>query len=170
MEILSAAEPHLAAMCELVNREIEGGVAHFGLEPVGVEAMRAELAVADARHPWLVAIDPGGRILGFARASPWKSRGAYAWTVEIGVYVAPDAQGRGIGRALYERLFAALAAGGARTVLAGITLPNPASVRLHEAFGMRHVGTLPRVGWKRGAWHDVGYWARHLGEGAPPAC
>jgi phosphinothricin acetyltransferase len=110
-----------------------------------------------------VAVDATA-IAGFAKASPWKGRCAYAHSAETTVYLAADARGRGVGRALYEKLFAMLRAQGFRTLLAGITLPNEPSVRLHESMGMKRIALLERVGWKFDRWHDVGYWQVHLGE------
>ena len=129
--------------------------------------LRAVFEGESARYPWVVAA-AGADVVGFARASPWKSRGAYAWTVEMGVYVCAAARGAGVGRALYDALVPMLREAGFHTALAGIALPNDASVRLHESIGMRAAGVLPSVGYKLGAWRDVGYWAMRLAEGAPP--
>jgi phosphinothricin acetyltransferase len=102
----------------------------------------------------------GTTVLGFARSSPWKSRGGYRATCEVGAYVREEFQGRGIAKALYEEFLPAVQASGFHTALAGIALPNPASIALHEAFGFHHVGTLPEVGRKFEQWISVGYWAR----------
>jgi phosphinothricin acetyltransferase len=176
--VRAAVEADMAGIVAITNHEIAGGVAHFGLEPVSVELVREQFQREAARYPWFVATGfvaagplatDGPDILGFARASPWKSRGAYAWTAEIGVYVRPQAREAGVGRALYTALFPALRDAGFRTILAGIALPNPPSVRLHESFGMRAVGVFPSVGFKLGAWRDVGYWALRFGDDGPPA-
>ena len=111
------------------------------------------------RYPWLVALQ-GGTIGGIAYAKPWNPRRAYDWTTEVTVYVRDGLQGQGIGSALYQRLLELLEAQGFRSMMAGITLPNDASVALHESFGFRQVGTLRRIGFKMGAWHDVGHWQR----------
>jgi phosphinothricin acetyltransferase len=157
----------IAAICAIENAAIEETFVNFALEAVSLQERIADFERACGRYPWVVA-EIQDAIVGFARGSSWKPKGAYAWTTEIGVYIDSDHRGRGIGRALYQELFPLLESAGLRTILAGIALPNPASVRLHEAFGMRHVGTLPQVGFKHGEWRDVGYWAKHLGEGAPP--
>jgi phosphinothricin acetyltransferase len=169
MTVRRARDTDLVGVAAILNREIASNFAHFGTEPMTEERLHNELKAAGEKCPWFVAETADGRILGVARASPWKSRGGYAWTVEIGVYVAPDAQGKGIGTALYEALFPAMRRAGIRTVLAGIALPNDSSVRLHERFGMAHAGTLPKAGFKLGQWRDVGYWALHWGEGPPTA-
>jgi phosphinothricin acetyltransferase len=92
----------------------------------------------------------------------WREREAYAGTVETGVYVDPSFHRRGVGRALYAELFTRLRAAGFHTVIAGIALPNDASVRMHEASGFAHVGTCREVGRKFGQWWDVGFWQAPL--------
>jgi len=147
----------LPVILDILNREIREGIAHFGTEPLTIEDLAREFANATA-YPWFAAIHYES-LVGFARANPWKSRGGYAKTCEVGLYVEPETQGQGVGVALYEQLLPSLQCLGFKTLLGGIALPNPASVRLHEKFGFSHVGTLPQVGWKFGAWRDVGYWA-----------
>ncbi len=166
MVVRDAADRDLAAIIEILDREVREGFAHFGSEPMDAERVRADFEAESATYPWIVA-DEEGDVLGFARAYPWKARAGYAWTVEVGVYVRVDAQGRGIGRALYERLIPDLKRAGFHVALGGIALPNDPSVRLHESLGFRRVGTLPEVGWKLGAWRDVGYWALLLSDGPP---
>jgi len=158
VEVRAAVETDLQAIVELTNHEIEHGVAHFGLEPWSPEQARAQFRAR--RHPWVVAYEED--FLGFAKAGPWKARGAYDRTVEVGVYVRPSERGRGVSTALYRLLIEELRKARVHTVLAGIALPNVASVRLHERFGFRHSGTLPEVGFKFGQFHDVGYWALQL--------
>jgi L-amino acid N-acyltransferase YncA/LmbE family N-acetylglucosaminyl deacetylase len=121
-------------------------------------------AVLHARTAWLVACDDASAIIGFAKSSPWRARCAYHWTAEVSVYLSSDHIGRGIGRALYTQLFTILKAQGYHSAIGGITLPNPASVRLHESFGMKRVGTFIENGWKNGRWHDVGYWMSVLND------
>ncbi|MFI4897552.1 MAG: GNAT family N-acetyltransferase [Phycisphaerales bacterium JB059] len=149
------------AIASILNHEIEHGVAHFGAEPKSTEDVRAELDAMPPRYPAFVAADES-EVLGFCRSSPWKRRGAYAWSVETTVYVRAAAQGRGVGKALYTELFGALRSLGYRTAIGGITLPNDASVALHESMGMRQVAQLPNIGFKHAAWRDVGYWAMDL--------
>jgi L-amino acid N-acyltransferase YncA len=119
-------------------------------------------------HPWLVA-ENGGRVVGFAYACPHRERRAYRWAADVSVYVAPDHQRRGLGRALYGELLPMLRRQGLHVACAGITLPNEASVALHESFGFRPVGVYRRIGFKRGAWRDVGWWELELREPGPPA-
>ncbi len=103
-----------------------------------------------------------GRVAGYAYASRWNLRSAYRHTVECTAYLAPDATGRGLGTRLYEELFARLRSLDVHAVIAVIALPNPASVALHERFGLRQAGLFREVGRKFGAWVDVGYWQATL--------
>ncbi|HET7708811.1 MAG TPA: GNAT family N-acetyltransferase [Sphingomicrobium sp.] len=120
-------------------------------------------------HPWFVAEEEEGAILGYAASSPFRTRPAYRWSVETGIYLAPDAQGRGIGRALLETLLGALERQGYVCVIAAIALPNPASVALHEKLGFEQVGAYRGTGFKQGQWLDVGLWQKDLAArpGAP---
>ena len=148
----------LPAILAILNREILEGVAHFGLEAQSLEDLRTEVERAHGTYHWFSALE-NEEVVGFARTSPWKSRGAYAQTVEIGVYASKENQSKGVGTALYEQIIPATFAAGIHTILAGIRLPNDPCVRLHEKFGFKHVGVFPEVGFKFGEWHDVGYWA-----------
>jgi len=128
---------------------------------VGEVAARVESTLAYT--PWLVWAEDGD-VLGFAYASKHRERAAYRWSVDVSVYVHGKARRRGLGRALYTSLFALLRLQGFYAAHAGITLPNPASVGLHEAMGFRPVGVYRKVGFKMGAWHDVGWWQLPLRE------
>ena len=108
-------------------------------------------------HPWLVAQE-SGRVAGFAYGCPHRERAAYRWAVDVAVYVDPARQRRGIGRTLYRTLFELLREQGLWVACAGIALPNDASVALHESLGFEPVGVYRRIGYKLGAWHDVGWW------------
>ena len=128
---------------------------------VGEVASRVESTLSYA--PWLVW-EEDGDVLGFAYASKHRERAAYRWSVDVSVYVHGKARRRGLGRALYTSLFALLRLQGFYAAHAGITLPNPASVGLHESLGFRPVGVYRKVGFKMGAWHDVGWWQLPLRE------
>lgn len=132
----------------------------FEVVPPTAAEMAGRLASLGDRYPWLVA-DEGG-VRGYAYASPHGERAGYAWSVNVSVYVAAEARRGGVARALYEALFATLAEQGFVNAYAGITLPNAASVGLHERLGFTPVGVYRSVGYKLGAWHDVGWWARPL--------
>ena len=120
--------------------------------------MARRIAAAQRTHAWLVA-EEDGRVVGYAYGIPWRSRAAYRWACEVSVYLERGRRRTGAGRVLYEALLPRLAARGYRTALAGMTLPNEASVGLHRALGFEPVGTFRRVGYKHGAWHDVA-WAQ----------
>ena len=111
-------------------------------------------------------------MVGFAYGSPHRERAAYRWSAEVSVYVDSRNHRRGIGRALYEALFDMLRAQRLLIACAGITLPNDASVALHESFGFAPVGVYRQIGYKSGAWHDVGWWQLALAArpdaGPPP--
>ena len=100
--------------------------------------------------------------IGYAYAAPFHGRAAYQWSVEISIYLAKDARGSGLGRELLSELLDSLSQRGFVNAFAGIALPNPVSVRLFEAFGFEKVAQQRNVGFKLGAWHDVGWWQRQL--------
>jgi phosphinothricin acetyltransferase len=110
-------------------------------------------------------------VAGYAYGSRHRERPGYRWAVDVGIYVAEIHRGKGVGTALYEALLPLLARQGFYIACAGITLPNPASVALHESVGFRLVGVYEQIGWKAGAWRDVGWWQRELTpqKGGPPA-
>lgn len=117
--------------------------------------------VQAAELPWLVAAQDAV-ILGYAYATPWKSRQAYRHSVEITVYLRMDTLAKGLGSSLYATMFKALQERPVHAVVACIALPNAHSVALHEKFGMRKVAHFPEVGYKFGEWLDVGYWQVNL--------
>lgn len=134
----------------------------FETVPPSVETMAARISSNLARHGYFVAQSDAG-ILGFAYASPYRPRPAYDRTAEVSVYLAPQAQGRGLAQALYRALFAHLAARGFHTAVAIVTLPNPQSAQLHERCGFAHVGSLQDVGRKFGQWHGTAIYQRMIG-------
>ena len=133
----------------------------FELEPPSVDEMRQRLTKILVRHPWLVCHD-GGEILGYVYASTHRERAAYRWSVDATVYIRRERQRLGLGRALYTSLLAILPLQGYVTAYAGVTIPNPASVGLHESMGFQPVGVYSKVGFKCGAWHDVAWFQRSL--------
>ena len=142
-------------VASVLNHAIMNGVAHFGTASTDADEIRDDWESTRARFPWLVATSDEGAFLGFAKASAWKTRRAYDWTVESGVYVGEGAYGKGIGRALYTRLFEILRDQGYRIVLAGVSVPNPGSEKLHESMGFRTVGDIDPAGYKLGHWVPV---------------
>lgn len=150
------------AVAAIYNHFVTATVVTFEEQTVSdTEMLRRIEEVRSSMLPWLVA-EEGGRVVGYASASPWKSRSGYRFSAEITVYVAPGEGGRGIGSALYGALFPMLQARGVHAVIGGIALPNDASVALHEKFGMRKVAHFKETGFKQGRWIDVGYWERIL--------
>jgi len=137
----------------------------FETEPPTMEDMAQRIQKTLAHWPWMVC-DRAGEVLGYAYASQHRERAAYQWSVDVSVYVHPRAHRSGIGRALYTSLIRLLVLQGFYNAYAGITLPNAASVGLHEAVGFLPVGVYRKVGFKLGAWHDVGWWSLLL---QPPA-
>ncbi len=123
--------------------------------------IRRRLHTILARFPWLVC-ERSGEILGYVYGSTHRERAAYRWSVEVTAYVREGQWRNGIGRALYTSLFRLLVLQGFYNAYAGITLPNPGSVGLHEAIGFRPIGVYTAIGFKCGSWHDVGWWQREL--------
>jgi len=121
-----------------------------------------------ASLPWIVCEDANGALLGYAYASPHRERAAYMWCVEVGIYVAQEAQGRRVGRALYEALFELLTAQGYVNAYAGISVGNETSVRMHEALGFSLIGVYSGIGYKAGAWRDVAWYGRSLAARSEP--
>ena len=133
----------------------------FETEVPTVDEMRRRVVDTLATLPWLVCEDQG-RLFGYAYASRHRVRAAYQWSVDVSVYVHEQARRLGIGRALYGSLLKILTLQGFYNAYAGIALPNPASVGLHESLGFEPVGVYHAVGYKLRAWHDVGWWSLSL--------
>jgi phosphinothricin acetyltransferase len=134
----------------------------FDLErPTLADWRRRWQEAATLSHPWLVS-ERHGSVVGYATAAAFRPKAAYRTTVETTIYIAMDVVGQGLGRPLYERLLHEAASCSFHLATAGITLPNPASVALHERLGFTRVGVFTEVGHKLGAWRDVGWWQRKL--------
>jgi phosphinothricin acetyltransferase len=129
----------------------------FALEPPAVTEVREQIKNTLTVRPWVVLIK-GDTLLGYATAAPHRARPAYQWCVETSIYVAAGQRGRGLGRGLYTSLLNLLRLQGFHNAYGVITLPNPASVALHESLGFRQAGLFEAQGFKLGAWHDVGWW------------
>jgi L-amino acid N-acyltransferase YncA len=157
-----AREEDAAQLAEIYAPNVAGAFISFEAEPPTAEEMRARIAKTLPSHPWLVH-DEKERVLGYAYAGKHRERAAYQWSADVSCYVRPEARGRGIGKALYKELLRMLEAQGFRNAYAGIALPNEASVRLHEAVGFIPIGVYRGVGFKHGAWRDVGWWGVRLG-------
>jgi L-amino acid N-acyltransferase YncA len=160
LRVRAAEAADADALADIYNPYIRDTIITFEETPVSAAEMARRVAeVGGHGLPWLVA-EARGAVIGYAYATPWRTRHAYRFAVESTVYLAPEGSGRGIGTRLYEALFERLADAGVHAVIGGIALPNPASVALHEKLGMAKVAHLPEVGFKFGRWIDVGYWQR----------
>ena len=158
--IRPAEQSDSSAIAAIYNHYVAETVITFEEEPISITVMALRIQdVRSASLPWLVA-EENGKVLGYAYATPWKTRSAYRFSVEITVYVAVGSVGRGVGSMLYSSLFSALATLDVHAVIGGIALPNDASVALHEKFGLAKVAHFQQVGFKFNRWVDVGYWER----------
>jgi len=150
---------------------VAGAATSFEEQAPDAAAFAERIERVSRAHPWLVA-EYDGVVAGFAYAAPHRARPAYRWTAETSVYVANRYHRNGVGRQLYEALIELLRRQELRVALAGITQPNAASVALHEALGFEPIGVYRRIGYKAGAWRDVGWWQLFLraeDDDAPPA-
>lgn len=146
---------------------VERTAISFELESPPVKEMAKRIESTLRTYPYLVA-ERDGQVIGYAYASQHRAREAYRWSVDVTVYITPNAHRSGVGRALYDVLLPTLERQGFHAAYAGIALPNDGSVGLHEALGFAHIGTYPEVGFKHGVWHDVGYWRIALNVTNPP--
>ena len=168
MNLRIASRDDAAAIHAIYAPIVAATVISFELEAPSIDEMRRRIARTLERFTWLVSEDESGRVDGYVYAGQHRERAAYQWSVDVTAYVREDRRGRGIGKALYARLFDDLVALGYHQAFAGIALPNAASVALHEAVGFNHLGIYRDVGYKLGAWHDVGWWQRALQPATPP--
>jgi phosphinothricin acetyltransferase len=168
MRIVRDASPRDAEACAAIYAPYVTDTAiSFEMDPPSPAEMAKRIAVAAQTHAWLVLEDEG-RVVGYAYGGPFKDRAAYRWACEVSIYLELGRRRTGAGRMLYQALFARLAERGFRTALAGMTLPNEASVGLHRAMGFQDVGTSRRIGWKHDSWHDVAWVQRALAVAPDP--
>jgi phosphinothricin acetyltransferase len=152
-----------AQICAIYNHYVHETVVTFEESPVAEADMARRITDVTARLPWFVW-EAEGAILGYAYATPWKTRAAYRYAVESSIYLAPGATGQGLGSRLYTALIEDLRRRGLHCVIGGAALPNPASVALHERLGFSKVAEFREVGFKFGRWIDVAYWELALNE------
>jgi phosphinothricin acetyltransferase len=159
--VRSASASDLPALTDIYNYYIANSTITFDLAPFTTDRRRAwfDAHATSGRHRLLVAEDEG-TVVGYATSSAWRPKAAYDTTVESSVYCRADAVGRGVGSLLYGALFEALAAEDVHRAVAGIALPNPASIALHKRFGFREVGVFTQVGRKFGNYWDVAWFER----------
>jgi L-amino acid N-acyltransferase YncA len=169
MDVRDASEQDAAACAAIYAPYVTDTAISFETRPPSAAEMAERIATATRTHAWLVLEDQG-RVVGYSYGGQHQKRAAYRWSCEVSIYLELGRRRTGGGRALYDALFARLAQRGFRTAVAGMTLPNEASVGLHRAMGFEPIGTYRRIGWKHGAWHDVAWAQRPLaGGGDPPA-
>lgn len=150
------------SIADIYNYYIQNTTVSFEEDEVTTgEIVERIKKVQSADLPWLIA-ENNSQIMGYAYAQKWKERSAYRFAVEISVYIKHTEHGKGWGSKLYEALFDELIKKNIHTAIGGITLPNEASVALHEKFGMKKIAHFHEVGCKFGEWRDVGYWQKNL--------
>jgi phosphinothricin acetyltransferase len=164
LELRAGRRRDLEQVLEVYNHYVERSAATFEVTPVRPAERLGWLREhsSGGRYRLWVAVDPGDRLHGWATSSPFRPRAAYATTVEASVYCRPESVGLGIGSRLYRTLFASIQGEDVERIVAGVTMPNPASVRLHRRFGFRRVGTFHRVGRKFDRYWDVAWYERPL--------
>jgi phosphinothricin acetyltransferase len=167
LNVRDASERDAKACAAIYAPYVTDTAITFESDPPSPAEMAERIATTLRTHAWVV-LEDGGRVVGYAYGGPFKSRAAYRWACEVSVYLERGRRRTGGGRALYEALFAHLAERGFRTAVAGITLPNDASVGLHRAMGFEPVGTYRRIGWKHNTWHDVAWAQRTIATGQDP--
>jgi len=161
MHIRLATVSDAAEIAEIYRPYVEDTIISFELEAPGELEMARRMERVLERAPWLV-VEERGCVAAYAYANSHHERAAYQWSMDTSVYVRAGQHRRGLARTLYTELFKRLLQLGYYTAFAGISLPNAASVGLHESFGFEPVGIYRKAGYKFGAWHDVGWWQRPL--------
>ncbi len=156
-----AAAADSAGVAAIYAPIVRDSAISFEVEPPSAAAMQRRIEATMELFPWLVCAD-GDEVAGYAYASRHQERAAYQWSANVSVYIHAEHRGRGLGRALYTALFDILRLQRLHNLYAGITLPNGASVGLHQALGFKPVGVYRSVGFKLGRWHDVGWWETAL--------
>jgi L-amino acid N-acyltransferase YncA len=155
--VRKVAPQDAGSICKIYNHYIQNSIATFEEAPVDEDDMEKRIRLHSESLPWLV-YEEGRHIAGYAYATDWRSRSAYRYSAESTVYVATSHHGQAIGTMLYKEMIQYLEVAGTHCIMAGISLPNPASIRLHEKLGFEKVAHFKEVGWKMNRWIDVGYW------------
>jgi L-amino acid N-acyltransferase YncA len=162
VKIRRATAADAAAIASIYAPYVQASVVSFETEAPDEAEMRGRIEEGGDLYPWVAACEDDGALIGYAYACPFRARPAYRFTVETTVYVADGAHRRGIGTLLYRTLLPVLEAQGFAQAIAAITIPNEASVILHERLGFQQIGTYERVGFKFREWRSVGLWQRGL--------
>ncbi|QEG22654.1 GNAT family N-acetyltransferase [Mariniblastus fucicola] len=153
-----------AAFADIYNHYIDETIVTFEYDRVDASVFEARIRnVTDGGFPWLSFVDPEtDQVVGFAYAGKWRERVAYRFVVESAIYLRDGWGGQGIGKRLYLELFQQLRERKFRSVIAGISLPNEASIATHRSMGFRKVGVFEKVGFKFDRWIDVEFWQLEL--------
>lgn len=163
--IRDATETDAEAVQQIYAPYVTNTAISFEMVPPTADEMLARMRLATARLPWIV-LEDAGQVVGYAYATQFRAREAYQNTAETTVYVSQAHSRKGVGLRLMTELLSRLRDGGFHRVIAGVTLPNPGSVGLHERLGYWHVGVFSQVGRKFDQWHDVGFWELSFEDGS----
>lgn len=167
IRIRDAVAADLPVISEIYRESVRSGIATYELDPPSDEEMAARFAsITGQNYPYIIAEDEAGTVLGYAYASPFRTRPAYRYLAEDSIYVAPQSRGMGVGGTLLDALMSATASLGIRQMIAVIGGASPASIAVHEKAGFKHVGRMPASGFKFGKWLDTVLMQIELGEGA----
>jgi phosphinothricin acetyltransferase len=165
--IRTAALGDISAFTEIYRESVLNGVASYEVDPPSLDEMEGRFrAITGKGYPYIVAVEQTGLILGYAYASAFRTRPAYRWLVEDSVYLAPQARGKGVGKALLVELVRRCTELGFRQMVAVIGGAHPASIAVHSAVGFVHSGHMTATGFKQGRWLDTVFMQRPLGDGA----
>lgn len=164
--VRTATTADAEALVNIYAPSVTAAAVSFETEVPPVAEFESRIAKCLAKFPWIVC-EANGVIAGYVYASAHRDREAYQWTCECSVYLHSNCKGKGIGKELYEALFQILKRQGFVNLYAGITLPNHASIKLHERMGFEQFATYHNVGYKFGSWHKVGWWRLRLNNHEP---
>ncbi len=166
MIIRDAMPADLPEITHIYTDSVLNGVASYELiAPDEAEMGRRMTAITDSGYPYLIAANEDGAVLGYAYASAFRTRPAYRWLVEDSIYIAPEARGQGVGRALLEALIGRCETLGFRQMVAVIGGAHLASIKLHQKAGFVSSGMISGSGFKHGNWLDTVFMQRPLGQG-----
>lgn len=163
-----ASEDDAAQLLDVYAPYVQNIAISFEYEVPTLQEFTERIRAVTQNYPYLIC-EIGGRIAGYAYAQRQKVRAAYGWNAELSVYLRPEYVRRGIGRAFYTALLDILHMQGVENVYGCVTVPNAGSERLHEAMGFRRISVFYRTGYKLGAWHDVAWFEKRIGEAECPA-
>jgi phosphinothricin acetyltransferase len=168
MIIRPVSQSDVTGILDIYNPFILTSPVTYEEVPLTQDQMRERIQKYTQQFPWLVAMGENNEVLGYAYASQHRERAAYRWCTDVSVYVKEGNRGKKIGESLYKELFRILRKQNYHVAYAIISLPNDASIKLHEKLGFTYVGTFHKAGYKLGKWHDVGWWELKLNSSEHP--